>query len=130
MSQVARNLKLAIGRVIGTAKRKQPDIVDEWKALCNANGVNPSDRAIGLFAWDLEQNGADIASIRKEPGSSEEEKVAAAVGMAQQMMSLSSSFTDSWIKRETAHKADMEMLLSEIRNIKLQETLGARPGEG
>ena len=54
---------LTLGRLIGQAKRKEPDVVKMWLDMCHANGINPSDRVLQLIAWDLQQGGVDLAEI-------------------------------------------------------------------
>jgi len=61
-----RKFQFYIGRLLGNAKRKEKDIVDEWFNMCHANGWNTTDRVLQLIAWDLQQGGVDLAMIEQK----------------------------------------------------------------
>jgi len=44
---------------------EQPELLEEWKALCESQGWKVTDRLQDLIAFDLNNNGVDLALIRK-----------------------------------------------------------------
>ena len=53
-----------IGRLLGVAKRKERDIVQEWLDLCHAHGIKPWERILQFIAADLQSNFPAWANIK------------------------------------------------------------------
>ena len=64
-----RKLIMKIGSLIGRAKTKDKDIVDEFIQACNATGQKPTDVLLNFMAWFIEQGGTpiiDVGAISKQ----------------------------------------------------------------
>lgn len=106
-TSVTTALKLALGRLLGSGKRKEPDIVSEWQSLCHANGETPTDRLLALLAWDLQQGGVDIAAIKATLGDVEVAKEQAELVKLKNEMSMLSELRALLVRQEKEHLEEM-----------------------
>jgi len=61
---VLSKLKLKIGALLGNASKKEKDVVDAWKEMCNQMGVKVIDRVVELLEWDLMNQGVDLSAVK------------------------------------------------------------------
>ena len=101
---------LKLGRILGVAKRKERSVVDKWMDMCNANGINTSDRMLQLIAWDLQQGGVDLAELKKTESSEKVQEVAEALDLSTMMKQIIQQQTAEYIAREQQHLEDLKRL--------------------
>jgi len=112
---------LDIGRWIGQAKRKEPDLVSMWLQLCESMGKKPSERVLEFIAWDLENQGVDLKSVREIEMDKEMQKAFSQVTLAQQISELAQQFASQMLQREWQHTQEVQQLLEMLRMKTLQE---------
>lgn len=63
---MGNKLLMDIGRIIGVGKKKEPDIVEQWRSLMEGKQVNATDRILEYMKVDLMNNGADVDAMKKD----------------------------------------------------------------
>lgn len=118
-------LQLALGRLIGVAKKKEKDIVETWIEMCNANGWKPSERCAQLIAWDLQQGGVDLTAVKEAKKYEKIKEAFDEASLANEIAKLSHSFAMEMIKKDMQHQQEISQLLATIRQLQ-QENLGLK----
>jgi len=112
---------LKLGRILGVAKRKERNVVDRWIEMCNANGINTSDRMLQLIAWDLQQGGVDLAELKKTETDKKVQEVAETIDLSTMMKQIIQQQTAEYIAREQQHLEDLKRLYEMQRQKLLME---------
>lgn len=112
---------LEIGRWIGQARRREPDLVKMWLDLCNSMGKRPSERVLEFIAWDLENQGVDLKSVREIEMDKKMQQAFEQVSLAQQISDLAQQFASQMLQREWQHAQEMQHLLEMLKMKSLQE---------
>jgi len=124
--ELINKLKMAVGRLIGGAKRKNPDIVQLWQELCMANNVNPTERLLQLMAWDLNEGGVDLSQVinlqkdqelQEQMQKAKEKELIAQLAdeYAQKTLELSRKYTEKILNLH-AQIAELNAQLSVLKN--------------
>jgi len=64
-----KKIIMKLGGIIGRAKTKDKDIVDQFIEVCHATGQKPTDVLLNFMAWFIEQGGVpiiDVGAISKQ----------------------------------------------------------------
>lgn len=105
MVKWTKKTKMIFGRLLGAAKHKGKkenlaEVYDSWRALCDQNGINPTDRVLELMLWDLQQGGVDLAQVKELKRSVEMEEGFAEAKTALEIKKMAQQFAQESIKAE------------------------------
>jgi len=90
-----------VGQILGSAGRKEKDIVDEWRNLCAQIHQNPADRLLMLLRFDLEQGGIDTKKIVLGKKYERIESAMMDLDIAQKISAMAAAQSEAALERET-----------------------------
>jgi len=134
MSKWTTNLKRKIGRFLGQTKKKAQgediaEVYDEWKALCQQNGVKPTERVLDLMTWDLKEGGVELTQVKQARKAAEVQEAFDNASLSMEVNKMAKKFASEQIKTQQdlqealakqrqAYEKEMEQMARDIQKMK------------
>jgi len=101
-----------LGRLLGSMKAKEPDLVQTWIQLCRQIGQRPVDRLIELMRLDMEAGGIDTTAIKLGAKWERTEEAFRDVDVALRVEDLAKQVADRAMQREQQFMATLDSIRS------------------
>jgi len=101
-----------LGRILGSMKAKEPDIVVAWQQLCQQIGQKPVERLVELIRLDMEAGGIDTTAIKLGAKWERTEEAFRDVDVALRVEDLARQVADRAMQREQQFMATLDSIRS------------------
>lgn len=121
--------KLALSRAVGSATRKDAELINRWKEHLKQRAINPTDRLLSIAQYDLEQS--DIQIIDPEDKKKQQKQDFELQGTLTLANLLNKTVIENanMVKQmQTDNLAQFNQLMSTVKQLQMQ-LVGLQPSK-
>jgi len=107
LKEIPEKVKMGLGRLLGGTTRKDKNVVQTWKDLCQSRDTKPTERLLQLMKFDLREGGVNLEEVEKAAVDEEVQEIEEEGKKAAGLVSVVDEFKEMLIREKIQHAKDV-----------------------